>query len=247
MKLRYLLLIVSILLCFSTFNVSASSINYNLRIDKSLHFYETITYNVERKDVKNGGDYHFLTSIVNDPIYFDLKEEVRYKKSRTTTNNGYLITLKHDYSYLFLSKSRIINECFANKNYNNNGSSISFEASDFYCSHRADSIKVSINTDLDVLYSNAKSSNNNTYIWNNMSSNSSIKFRVKRPGIETEPMDDIEESEQTEQAEASRDSKEPNKKIISSNVLAVIFSLVLVFVIIGFVVLKRKKDELDRF
>lgn len=244
MRLRYLFLIVFIHLCFSTFNVNASSINYNLRIDKSLHFYETITYNVEKKDVKNDGNYYFLTSIVKDPIYFDLKEEVRYKKSKVTSNNGYIVSLKHDYSYLFLSKSRIINECFVNKNYNNSGSSITFEASDFYCSHRADSIKVTINTDLDVLNSNANSSNNNTYIWNNMSNNSSIKFKVKRPDIETEPMDDVLESEQTEE---SSNNEEPSKKSISSNVLIVIFFLVFVIVVIGFMILKRKKEELDRF
>lgn len=244
MKFRYLFIIVSILLCFITFNANASSINYNLRIDKSLHFYETITYSIEQNDIERDGNYNFLTSIVDDPIYFDLKEEIRYKKSKVSANNGYLVTLKHDYSYLFLQNSRIINECFANKNYKNNNRELSFEASDFYCSHRADNIKVNINTDLDVVYSNANSSNNNTYIWNNMSSNSSIKFRVKRPNIETEPMDDLVDNEQTEEP---NNNEETNKKSISSNVLLAIFALVFVIVVIGFMILKRKKDKLDRF
>lgn len=242
MRLKNLFIVVSMLLCISVFNVNASSINYNLRIDKNLHFYETITYSIDQSNIKKDGNYHFLTSVVYDPIYFDLNEEVRYKKSKVTTNNGYLITLKHDYSYLFLSKSRIINECFANKNYKNNNTELSFEASDFYCSHRADNIKVSINTDLDVLYSNTSSNNNNTYIWNNISNNFSIKFRVKRPNIESEPMDDVDDNEQTEEPS---NNEETNKNGISSYILISIFILLLIFVLIGFIILKRKKKELD--
>lgn len=245
MKFRYLFIIVSILLCFDTFNVNASNINYNLRIDKNLHFYETITYNIEQKDIKRDDNHNFLTSIVDDPVYFDLKEENRYKKSKTKTDKGYLVTLKHDYSYLFLPRSRIINECFVNKNYNNTKRELSFEGSDFYCAHRADTIKVSINTDLDVSYSNASSSNNNAYVWNNISNNFSIKFRVRKPTIETEPMDDITETEQNEQTEKPISTKENNKKSVNGYVLVSIISLAFVIIVIGIIFLKRKKDKLD--
>ena len=164
MKYKYLFLLICTLILFSFSNVNASSINYNLKIDKNLHLYETIIYNVDKKDIKKGSDYNFLTSIVNDPIYFDLKEEIKYKKNKQKTSNGYLVTLKHDYSYLFLTKSRIVNECFVKKNIRNNIKYLSLTASDFYCSHRADNIRVTINTDLNVLNTNSTSSEGNNYI-----------------------------------------------------------------------------------
>ena len=252
MKIRYLFLIIFILLCSIYTNVNASSINYNLRIDNSLQFYETITYNVDEKDVKKDGNYSFLTSIVNDPIYFDLNEEIKYDKNKKNITNGYLVTLKNDYSYLFLSKSRIINECFVNKKFDNTNNYISFVASDFYCSHRADNIKVSINTDLTVLSSNANSSENNTYIWDNITDNFTVNFRIKVPNIESEPMDDINNNENGNDASDVEDGDSQNKETerekhhINKYVALGIVGLVLITGLGAVIVLKSRSNSLNK-
>ena len=252
MKIRYLFLIIFILLCSIYTNVNASSINYNLRIDNSLQFYETITYNFDEKDVKKDGNYSFLTYIVNDPIYFDLNEEIKYDKNKKNITNGYIITLKNDYSYLFLSKSRIINECFVNKKFDNTNNYISFVASDFYCSHRADNIKVSINTDLTVLSSNANSSENNTYIWDNITDNFTVNFRIKVPNIESEPMDDINNNENGNDASDVEDGDLQNKETerekhhINKYVVLGILGVVLITSLGAVIVLKSRSNSLNK-
>ena len=55
MKIKYLFLLFVLFLGFSFTNVSASSINYNLQIDKDMFFHENIVYNVDSKDIKRDG------------------------------------------------------------------------------------------------------------------------------------------------------------------------------------------------
>ncbi len=248
MKLKFINFVVFVICIFSFVNVNASSIDYNVRIDKDLHFYETINYSIDKKDVKNDGNYNFLTSIVNDPVYFDLKEDNVYKKSKTNTTNGYLVTLKYDYSHLFLTKSRILNECFVDKDFDSNAKYISFSASDFYCSHRADSIKVSITTDLDVSSSNASSSEGNVYTWDNVSKDFNMSFRAKVPSIETEPMDDIQTENQQSNSSDNQNNVNTNKekKHINKNV---VFAIIGVLIITSFgviIILKSKNNNLNK-
>ena len=86
MKLKYLFLIVFASFFLGFASVDASTINYNVRIDNSLHLYENITYNIDNKDVKNDGFFHYLTSVVNDPIYFDTNKSVKYTKIKRKTD-----------------------------------------------------------------------------------------------------------------------------------------------------------------
>ena len=247
---KYLIFVFFILLIVSYTNVNASSINYNVIVDKDFQLYETITYNIDKKDVKNDGYYHFLTSIVNDNVYFDLKEEIKYNKTKQTTSNGYLVTLKYDYASLFLSKSRIINECFVKKQIQNNTDYVSFQASDFYCAHRADNIRVSIVTDLDVVKSNATSHNGNAYVWDNIDDKFNINIKIKQPNLEITPMDDIHSDINNNDNDNGIDSdnseendNNENNRISTSIIL--ITGAVLVFSIIGVsIALKRKKGVL---
>ena len=249
MKYKYLFLIGFVLILFSFDNVNASSINYNLRIDKNLHLYETITYNVDKKDIKNDGYYHFLTSIVNDPVYFDLKKELKYKKTKKKINNGYLVTLKHDYSYLFLSKSRIINECFVQKDLNNNNSYLSFTASDFYCAHRADTINVTINTDLQVLNTNSTNNTDNNYTWNNINKDFNIRFQVGIPTIENEPMDDVNskttDNASNDKSSTEKESEKENKHITKYVIIGII-GIISISAIAITIFLKSKKSSLNK-
>lgn len=245
MKFKYFIFVIFALL-FSFTDVKASSIDYNIRVDKDLHFYETITYNVDKKDVKKDGNYHFLTSIVNDPIYFDLKENNRYKKTKKNVTNGYLVTLKYDYPHLFLLNSRIVNECFTNKDYDSNNSYVSFSASGFYCSHRADNISVTVTTDLQVS-SNANSIEGNNYVWNNINSDFDMNISVKVPEIEDEPMDHINTDNDDNSNSNSSNTEEDNQKHHINKY--VVLGIVGTLLIIGFgvvIVLKSKNNDLNK-
>ena len=246
MKTKYLFLISILFLCSSFSDVHASSINYNLQIDSNMNFHEKIIYNIDSKDIKRDGSYHFLTNVLDNPIYFDLKEELRYKKSKSSASNGYVVTLQYDYPYMFLSKSRILNECFTNKQINNNASYISLNASDFYCSHRADNIKVVINTPLTVSSSNANTHNGNSYIWNNITDQFSLNFKVQIPPIEEEPMHSLDDEESN--IDNNTDNESNNKKQhISVVVILSMIGVIFVLLLFGFVMLKKKKEQLDDF
>lgn len=250
MRYKLLFLIGFILLFFSYNDVSASSINYNLKIDKDLHCYETIIYSIDAKDIKRDGNYHFLTSIVDDPVYFDSKNELKYNKTKQKVSNGYLVTLKYDYAYLFLSKSRIVDECFADSKLTNVDSYISFSASGFYCAHRADSINVVINTDLNVLNSNATSINGNNYTWNNISNNFNMNFNVRIPYIEDEPMDDIpgdtntnanNNNSNSNNKKVEKEKKHVNKYVVLGTIGVLVFGTFVVFI-----ALRVKNSKLNK-
>ncbi len=247
MKIKQLFFIFGLFLSFGLTNVYASSINYNLQIDRDMNFHERIIYNIDSKDIKRDGNYHFLTAILDKPVYFDLQEDIRYRKSKSTTSSGYAVTLQNDYPYMFLSKSRILNECFTKKQINNTPSYISLSASEFYCSHRADQIKVIINTPLNVLSSNASSNNGNTYIWDNVSDSFSLSFKVQTPTVEDDPMDhsnvDVEEEDTANDTNNQIKEKRNTSFIIISLVIAILF----ISLLFGVIVLKKKKDSLDKF
>lgn len=244
MRLKDLFLICSIVLCLSFTNANASSIDYNLTIDENMQFHEKITYNVEQKDITTDGSYNFLSSIVNDPVYFDLKKEVEYKKTKINTANGYMITLQHEYSYLFLSKSRILNECFTDNQIDNTNEYISLDASDFYCSHRADNIKITINTDkkMKVIDSNATTTSNNMYIWSNITNDFSLSFKVQFPTVNSTPMDNVEEDTNNDNKDEDNQTEKSNN---SSTVYTIIIASTAVFLLIGALILKRKNDKLN--
>lgn len=253
MKFKYyILLLISFMIGIS--NVDASSIDYNLTIDNDLHFHENIIYKVNENELDKSGNYDFMTSVVNDKIYFDNDKSVFYTKTKTLTNGVYTVTLKNDYAPLFLTGSRIINECFSKINFEDNEDTLSaYLESPFYCSHRADTIKINITTNLAVNSSNADSINGNIYTWNIDDKNFNLRFSAGIPDLEEEPMENLEKDD-NENAEIDESINENVDESINDSdkshipvgtfiIVGVAISILSVVIII---ILKAKKHNLDQ-
>ena len=179
MKLKSILFVICCFFINIGF-VNASSINYNLNIDKNYNFSEKIVYKVKSSEMDNSGNYDYLTSVVKDKVYFDNDSSVLYKKSKSYSNGEYTVTLKNNYSYIFLSSSRILKECFSDYDFDiSDNDSLSIDTtSPFYCTHRANSIIINITTPLKVANHNANKVNGSTYTWNNVNDDFRLLFKV---------------------------------------------------------------------
>lgn len=257
MKLKYLFLTL-IFLIIGISTVDAKSIEYNLTIDKNLYFHEANIYKVNESELDTSGNYDFMTSVVKDKIYFDNNSSVFYTKTKKKVNGEYIVTLKNDYSPIFLTGSRILNECFSEFDFRDNEKSLSIETiSPFYCYSRADSIVINIKTDLNVTSSNADSVNGNTYTWNSIDRNFNLRFSAEIPDIDTEPMEkgysvseednenDNTQNNEDELAPANDDNNETTSPF-SGIIIAVIFIILSITAIIIIIVLKQKKSNLNK-
>ena len=250
MKLKYLFLAL-ILLTIGISTADAKSIEYNLTIDKDLYFHEANIYKVNESELDTSGNYDFMTSVVKDKIYFDNDSSVLYTKSKKKVNGEYIVTLKNDYSPIFLTGSRILNECFSEFDFEDNEKALSIRTtSPFYCYSRANSIVINIKTDLKVTSSNADSVNGNTYTWNSIDRNFNLRFSAEIPDIDTEPLEegysiteedsennnDNTQSNEDEQI-INNDNAEETTSPFSGIVIAVIFIIVsiIAIIIIGWV------------
>lgn len=254
MKFKYyILLLISFMIGIS--NVGASSIDYNLTIDNNLHFHENIVYKVNENELDTSGNYDFMTSIVNDKIYFDNDKSVPYAKTKNITNGMYTVTLKNDYAPLFLTGSRIINECFSKINFKDNQDTLSaYLESPFYCLHRADSIKINITTDLSVNSSNADFVNGNVYTWNVNSKNFNLRFSAGIPELENDPMEDLNgygpensnENESIDEETVENTDDNNQEKSISIGTFIVIGAVISIISVIAIIILKAKKKKLNQ-
>lgn len=247
MKIKYLIFTI-FLLFICTLNVNASSINYNLKIDKDLVFHENIKYTMTKKDINVSG-YDFLKSVVNDNVYFNEDTKVKYNKKIQNTNNGYIVTLKHTFPSSFLDESRILKECFTKINYDYDSSSISFRGySPFYCSYRADQININIITDLEVESNNANSTSGNVYTWNEIGEDFELRFSFKIPESDKDPMDSMTDNseEQTESNQENQTNKNTTSKRTISPIIFIVLGLVCVLtIIILLIVLKIKSEKMN--
>lgn len=158
-KLSFVLIIITFVLTFS--DVFASSIDYELNIDATRHFSETITYTIE-----NNTDNKYLKKVLNNDIYFDKNKSTLYKKIVEKNGSFTVVKLIHDYNYNDLLSSRIINECFKSVQYDTDDNQIVFATYEpFYCKNKADNITVSVITDIDVLVTSADMVENNKHVW----------------------------------------------------------------------------------
>ena len=256
MKRKYFIIVLFVLGLVYT-NVDASSIEYNLTIGDDLQFYENIIYKVNKSELKSSENYDFMTSIVNDTIYFDNDENVPYSKTKKLVNGTYIVTLKNSFSSLFFTGERIINECFSKYIYDDDGNILSIKLeSPFYCSHRADTITIKIKTELDVKYSNAESINNNEYVWNPKDKDFYLRMTLESPNLNDSLQsdggtdsfheeEDIDEITHGEDEDLSFDDKEEknNNNILLYIIVAPLFIGLLVVVTI---ILKAKKKDLDQ-
>lgn len=264
MKSRYIFVSITIFI-LGIGNAYASSITYDLTIDDEFNFNETITYNVDYDDIDRSS-YNFLTSVVDDDIYFDSNESVKYDKTKKNNGNQYIVTLKNDYSQIFLSGSRILNECFGDFEVETDDNNLSFKSeAPFFCSHRADTITAKIKTDLNVISSNADKVSNNIYIWNVDDKNFNMKFNVEIPELEVANEDglgtdfvpeenndgennDIEnnttENENDETYINEEETEEENKTGIIP--IVIVIAIISIIGIILFIILKRRKNKLNQ-
>ena len=259
MKLKYLFLTL-ILLMIGIGTVDAKSIEYNLTIDKDLYFHEANVYRVNDSELDTSGNYDFMTSVVKDKIYFDNDNGVPYTKTKKKANGEYIVTLKNDYSPIFLTGSRILNECFSEFDFKDNEKSLSIKTtSPFYCYSRADSIVINIKTDLKVTSSNADSVNGNTYTWNSIDKNFTLRFAAEIPDIENAPMekgysdtgevedeDNDQNNTQNNEDEQTNNNNDETTSSISGIVIAVIFIIISIAAVIIFIILNQKKSNLNK-
>jgi len=243
---KFLIVLTTIFILFTT-KVNASSINYNLNISKDLEFTENIYYTVDNKDIDKK-HYNILTSVVYDPIYFDINKSVKYTKSIQKTNTGYLVALKHRHSSIFINNERIIKECFSRIIYNSTADSLSFESEGtFYCSHRANRITINITTPLTVTSNNADIVKSNTYTWNKIDKDFDLSFNLQKPKIEETPMDSLNDSDANDNNENSNKEESNNKEdSIGDYIVIGLGIMILISLPIIAIILKKKKDALDR-
>ena len=258
MKLKISIIVfISFFAC--VLSVNASSITYNLNIDKNLKFSEDVVYTVSSNKLDKSGDYDFLTSVVNDSIYFDKNSSVKYEKARSLNNGTYTVHLKNNYSYVFLASSRILNECFSSFDFDiSNEKSILFETnSPFYCRHRADDMIINITTPLKVTSNNANKVSGNKYTWNNIDDEFTMNFSVEVGDSENSetPLDNFDDpNEQSNSSDASEDSNENKTKVIKKEnesisyltIILIVFGTLFCVVLVAFVYLKTKNNKANK-
>lgn len=259
MKKRIYLFIAIFCSLFIFGKVDASSIVYNVNIDRDFECHEDIIYTISSNEISNGDNYDFLTSVVKDDIYFDNDASVKYRKTKNYSNGVYTVHLKNDYLYTFFTNSRIANECFSDFNLTPSLKKFKVKTSSpFYCNLRADKITINIITDLNVVSSNASSVTGNKYTWNVKDENFNIRFTLDTPlsnqEQEEESIDIINEDEldsddplltEKENKESSNKQQETKKESNSIITIAIISS-VLIALITVIVILKAKKSNLNK-
>lgn len=162
MKKSLFSLVLVIMLFLTISDVSASSIDYELKITNDRHFYETITYNIEN-DTQN----EYLRSVLNNSVYFDINNTMPYIKTVNNNQNEHVVVLKKDYPSASVKNSKLLNECFKSFFYDEDSYGITYYASEpFKCYDRADKITISVVTDLNVILNTADEVIGNKYIWN---------------------------------------------------------------------------------
>ena len=229
-----------IALCTFLGKVHASSIDYNLTIDNDMRFNETIVYTIDKDEKRS-----FLKTVLNDTIYFDLNNDVPYTKTKNTSGEKTVVTLKHSSSYVFIATGRIMKECFGDIDFTNSPSGISFQTdAPFYCYNRADDITVTIKTDLVVKYSNAVKTEGNTYIWTNLNRDSYLHINVQSARIEEDPLDQTSDVANHNNAHNHTNVTKRNRKI-TYIVFACSCGGVLLIILLGYLVYKKRSKTLN--
>ena len=153
-----------------------------------------------------------------------------------------------------------MNECFNTFDFNDNETSLSIRTSiPFYCHARADSITINIITDLEVVSENADSINGNVYTWTPENENFTLRFNAQIPEVEVDPdaptdfadEDGVDETndgtnandEETSNADASEEDNDSSTSIV---VIIIIVAVLIIAGIVAFVILRKKKEGLNK-
>lgn len=246
--MRKCLIFISLIFVSLVTNANASSITYNLNIDKDMQFNERIVYVVSNNELAQTNKYSFLSDVVNKRIYFDKNNEIPYTKSIRKTNNGYIVTLTHSYPSIFFTRSRIANECFSKTTLDNDVKGLKFSSSSpFFCSHRADNITINITSAQNITKSNSNTKNNNTYTWNKIDKDFTMNLSTTPTELDTEPLDDVNPKNEENGSSNNNTPSNQEKDSISDYVLLGIGVAVASVGILVVIMLIKKKEELDKF
>lgn len=216
-----------ILLLFCLF-LTGCSVTYNLTIDDN-----TFEENVVFAFSKSITSYSDISFYLNDKIPIGLSDNKKFYNSEIKdVGDGYNLVYNFNHEENFIENSYFVNNCYPNVSIINNDDTISISSGKgFNCfigddGLKADSVKINIKTELNVLENNADEVNDDVYTWNiNYSNYSSKEINLK----------------------LGKDVSAINlKKVNSSSSFFAIVTLILLFVFIlvyFFVQIKKKKKN----
>ena len=241
--MKKLCFILFLIIGISFVDVSASSINYELHILENRHVYETITYTIDKNSTNE-----YLNNILNNAVYFDKNNSLAYKKSVSSTSNSNVVTLKIDYDSSYIKNSKLLNSCFKSFVYEEDEYGIKYYATDpFSCSNHADSIVITVVSDIRIIFDDASIEVGNKRIWNKISDDFSMDLSLGRFSPDSdilEPYDDYEDSNDI----GEEDITPTDDLTGSSNTyVAVIAGVVVAGGVVVLTIIKKtkKKDLID--
>ena len=241
MKCIKLMLLVFIM--FFAINVKASSIDYKLRIDSNKRFYETIIYSIE-----NDSQNDYLKSIITKPVYFDKKLTTPYVKSIKKGRKSTIIVLRYNYDSSNVQSSRLLNDCFIDTSYNDDGYALSLDAiPSNNCLNHADNISISIITKMNIINSNANFVNNNTQVWKQLNKDSFVNIEIGEinPNLNVNPPVSSEDYEVYNDTNIASDVKPKNNSYLLIAGIIVVALIVLITVYLIIIKKKKKMAEND--
>lgn len=164
--------------------ITGCSANYNLNIEND-NFEESIDVIVPSNDKALISHLNSFEQYINENVIYDKK----IKEGDISTNFNY----SHTYSFNDFQNRE--NPCFLSSNlYQDNGIYTIF-SNDFVCFEsfdmKADSYKINISTNYNVINNNADKVNGNTYTWNfkkNNYKNKSIIFQYSKTKKEVDDL-----------------------------------------------------------
>lgn len=234
---RVCFVVVFMIVMFFTYNVQASSIDYELKIDKDRHFYETITYKIEN----NTTNVHLL-NILKDDVYFDLDNQNLYNKN--ISNNGMIstIVLKYDYDSGYIRQSKFLNECFKSYSYEEDKYGIVYYAtSPFKCFNRADKISITVTTDINAIINTADEVIRNKYIWNKINKDFSMDLSLGKYSPNTDVLPPIADDETVPSDDMDEWPVENIREFSYTRVIVI--GIAAMIIIIGIILYKKKRSS----
>ena len=257
-KLKIVLIVILSLVLVPVFVYADNNVEYNLTITKDYKFKEVIDYEIEDYKQHKNGDNPFVNIIKNDKEVYIIGN-TKYKKIKKFKNNKYYITLSYTHDEYSMSNLAFLNNCFEKHEYLYNIDEISYNGSGgFYCLY-GDSLKINIITDFPSS-SNTAIKNNNKYTWNPTSASFKMDFKLLKTREEIEkkypeydenydkngqviPDSNTDNTDNTDAIDIGEDADSNNNTGV---IIAIVFVGASIILIIALIILKNKKNKLNR-
>ncbi len=265
-KIFYL---ITIIISMLTVNVYASNTaDYTLTITDNFKFKENIKYSItDYNKIQNG--YNYFYDIINDNTYTDIFYKTPYTKTKTKKGNKYNVTLSHTYSEYTFSNSNLLNNCFEKSDYEYDMNKYSFSGTDGFTCLNADSLKITIITNMKVTSSNATVLGNK-YIWTPQNENFTMNINIEKEykdnsdsttiepgdydtdGIDSNDTPDENTNNNPQNSTQSTDDQtddtdnQKNSNPLTGIIIATIVLALSVGIIITVITLKIKKNQINK-